>query len=273
MPEGGRRARVAAVKFRFAFAQPAARGAYGAHLPGDLDLPRVEFVFVERPGHEVIVRFHDFVEHHRRLHRPPQQAARLGQIHQSDARHHGRAVRERQPVADAEPEGRYAACRHRLGSRDGFAPERDLRLADQRQCDVRQLHQVAACAYAAVARHERVYFVVEEIGQYPHHVGVHARLGVEERLQPRQHRRPHADVGQRFARAAAVRTDDVVLEAVQVGVADPVLCHGAEPRVDAVDDLSLLEFLQETVTRLHFAQGFVVDLYCGLVENPVVYGI
>ena len=95
----------------------------------------------------------------------------------------------------------------------------------------------------------------------------------EERLQPRQHRRPHADVGQRFARAAAVRTDDVVLEAVQVGVADPVLCHGAEPRVDAVDDLSLLEFLQETVTRLHFAQGFVVDLYCGLVENPVVYGI
>lgn len=90
-----------------------------------------------------------------------------GQVHQSDARHHGRAVRERQPVADAKPEGRYAACRHRFGSRDGFAPERDLRLADQRQCDMRQLHQVAACAHAAVARHERVNFVVEEIGQYP----------------------------------------------------------------------------------------------------------
>ena len=64
-----------------------------------------------------------------------------------------------------------------------------------------------------------------------------------------------------------------VLEAVQVGVADPVLRHGAEPRVDAVDDLSLLEFLQETVTRLHFAQRLVVDPYCGLVENPGVYGI
>ena len=25
--------------------------------------------------------------------------------------------------------------------------------------------------------------------------------------------------------------------------------------------------------EVHFAQGFVVDLYCGLVENPVVYGI
>ena len=273
VPEGGCRARVAAVKFRFALAQPAARGAYGAHLPGDLDLPRVEFVFVERPGHEVVVRLYDFVEHHRCLHRPPQQAARLGQVHQSDARHHGRAVRERQPVADAKPEGRYAACRHRLCCRDGFAPERDLRFADQRQCDMRQLHQVAACAHAAVARHERVNFVVEEIGQYPHHVGVYARLGVEERLQPRQHRRPYADVGQRLARAAAVRTDDVVLEAVQVGVADPVLRHGAEPRVDAVDDLSLLEFLQETVTRLHFAQRLVVDPYCGLVENPVVYGI
>ena len=138
---------------------------------------------------------------------------------------------------------------------------------------MRQLHQVAACAHAAVARHERVNFVVEEIGQYPHHVGVYARLGVEERLQPRQHRRPYADVGQRLARAAAVRTDDVVLEAVQVGVPDPVLRHGAEPRVDAVDDLSLLEFLQETVTRLHFAQRLVVDPYCGLFENLVVYGI
>ena len=27
-----------------------------------------------------------------------------------------------------KPEGRYAACRHRLCCRDGFAPERDLRL-------------------------------------------------------------------------------------------------------------------------------------------------
>lgn len=54
---------------------------------------------------------------------------------------------------------------------------------------------------------------------------------------------------------------------------DPVLRHGAEPRVDAVDDLSLLEFLQETVTRLHFAQRLVVDPYCGLFENLVVYGI
>jgi len=138
---------------------------------------------------------------------------------------------------------------------------------------MRQLHQVAAGADAAVARHERIYFVVEEIGQNPHHVGMYARFGVEKGLQARKHGRPHADVGQRLARAAAVRAYDVVLQAVQVGVADPVLRHGAEPCVDAVDDLSLLEFLQETVTRLHFAQRLVVDPYCGLVENPGVYGI
>ena len=271
--EGRSLSRVAAVKFRFALAQAAARRAYFAHPAGDFDLPGVELAGVERLGHEVVVRFDHLVEHHRSLHGPVEQASGLREVHHADSRHHGRAVGQRQPVADAEPERRYAARLHRFGRRDDFAAERDFRFADQRQRDMRQLHQVAAGADAAVARHERIYFVVEEIGQNPHHVGMYARFGVEKGLQARKHGRPHADVGQRLARAAAVRAYDVVLQAVQVGVADPVLRHGAETGVDAVYYFSLLEIFEKTVAGLDFPEfRFAERNFCP-VENPAVNGV
>jgi len=134
-------------------------------------------------------------------------------------------------------------------------------------------HRAAAAADAAVARHERIYFVVEEIGQNPHHVGMYARFGVEKGLQARKHGRTHADVGQRLARTAAVRTYDVVLQAVQVGIADPVLGHGAETGVDAVYYFSLLEIFEKTVTCLDFPEfRFAERNFCP-VENPAVNGV
>jgi len=92
-------------------------------------------------------------------------------------------------------------------------------------------------------------------------------------LQARKHGRPHADVGQRLARAAAVRTYDVVLQAVQVGVADPVLGHGAETGVDAVYYFSLLEIFEKTVTCLDFPEfRFAERNFCP-VENQAVNGV
>ena len=200
MLEGRSLARVAAVKFRFALARAAARRAYFAHPAGYFDLPGVELAGVERLGHEVVVRFDHLVEHHRSLHGPVSRRRACARFTMPI------------PVITAVP--LVSASPSRMRSLSGVMPHafiasprrrflcRGTTLPIRRSAPARYAPAAPNCRWRrrSVARHERIYFVVEEIGQNPH-VGMYARFGVEKGLRARKHGRPHADVGQRLARA------------------------------------------------------------------------
>ncbi len=65
---------------------------------------------------------------------------------------------------------------------DAVALDEDLALADERQCNVGQLHQVAAGADAAVARHDGGDAAVEQLGQQGDDLGMNPRAGLCEGL-------------------------------------------------------------------------------------------
>ena len=130
-----------------------------------------------------------------------------------------------------------------------------------------QLHQVAAGAYAAVARYERVYAAVDELGQQFHHRGMDARTALQKRAGARYHRALYLDVAQRLARACAVAADYVILQVGKVFVIHTPLGHGAETRVDTVYHLVLYEFTEELIRIGALAHTLVGGPKNGVAKN------
>ena len=246
--------RNAAVEFVFAAEHAAAPFGERPHAAGDDLLALMAPAFVEPLGHEVVVGGRNLVHHHRSQRGPVQQPLGMELIDEPDARHHRGAVGDRKPLADVDAHGREAVFAQHLRRGAPLAPIVHLALADQRQGDVGQLHQIAAGAHAPVLGDERADAAVDELHQQIDHLGMDARTGLQQGAEPGDHRRPDIEVGQRLAGAGRVAADDVVLQVGEVAVIDTPLGHGAEAGVDAVDHLLGRKFAEEFITCGHLAE-------------------
>ena len=175
----------------------------------------------------------------------------LALVHRGDARHHGRAVGQRQTVAQAQRQGRQALGRQSLGGRHLLSAVPHAALADHRQGDVGQLHQVAAGTHAAMTRHDGRDMAVNHVAEHTHHVGVHARMALNEGAQTRHHGGTYHHGIDGVAHARGVTAHNMILQVGQSVVAHAPLCHRPEARVDAVDDLVFCKCTEEAVGPFH----------------------
>ena len=127
-----------------------------------------------------------------------------------------------------------------------------LSFTDEGKGYVSKLDKVSAGAHAAVTGDEGIYAVIEETGQQSHYIRMNARACLEESAYTGNHGRPYGCVSKGLSCTGRVTPYNIILEVFQVLIVHAPLRHGAKTRIDAVNDLVLVEFFEETVTALHF---------------------
>ena len=81
-------------------------------------------------------------------------------IHHTDTGHHGRPVRNCKTFTDIHLQRLKSKLSHDLTRRSDLALVRNFAFAYQGQCNMCQLHQVAARAHASVTRNHRTHAIV-----------------------------------------------------------------------------------------------------------------
>lgn len=236
------------VEFVLALLQTAAACSKAAHLGGDMYLPLVAAVLVERGCHQVVERLRHLVHPNACQHSPTQQVLRIELIDHADTRHNRSAVGGTQALADMDMNRLQTAFCQYLRRITPLPVVMYLALADKAERDMRQLYQVAARTHAAVLRHEGNNAAIDELGKQIHYLGMHTALCLQERTQTGNHGGTHIAVVKRLARTRRVAANDVVLQVGQVLIIHTPLRHGPKAGVDTIDDLVACELLQETVT-------------------------
>ena len=115
-----------------------------------------------------------------------------------------------------------------------------------------ELHEVAAGSHASVLWNIRDYVGVDHPDKQFHQVRMDSRPGLEEGPQPRNHRGLYIYVFKRFSRSGGMAPDYVVLQVGEILVIYPPLSHRAETRIDAVDYLFRLKFLEKLIALPDF---------------------
>lgn len=117
---------------------------------------------------------------------------------------------------------------------------------------MRQLYQIATCPNTSMLRNVGVNSAVDEADQLIHNIYTDTRPAPAQGIEAAEHHGTHLCIAETLAQTIAVRTDEIILQLIEVGFADAVLRHGPEARVDAVYDLVLRILLQKVVRALHY---------------------
>ena len=124
--------------------------------------------------HVVVERVGYFVEPCRRECGVAEKALGIVHVDNGDAGHDRSAVGNRQSLADVYTHGFEAFGLENVGRGAPFAFVVYFAFANEAECDVCELHEVAACPNASVLRNEGVYASVYELAQKLYYRGVYA---------------------------------------------------------------------------------------------------
>ena len=130
-----------------------------------------------------------------------------------------------------------AVLGHNIGCGTPGAFVLHLALSDKGKGKMGQLHQVAACAHAAVTRYERDDVAVKKLGEQLHHFRMDAGTALQEGADAGQDCHTHLVAVQRLSGPAGMAADDVVLKRLEVFVLYTPLSHRTETGIYAVNDL------------------------------------
>ena len=118
-----------------------------------------------------------------------------------------------------------------------------------------QLNQVATGAHAAMFINTGNNIMIDQGGQQFHQAGVNAGMRLHQTVEP-GHQHGFSQQGAHgVAHAGTMTANQVILKLEPVFVADLILGHGAETRVDAINQFSGGEMFQELKTGIHLIQG------------------
>lgn len=119
---------------------------------------------------------------------------------------------------------------------------------------MRQLDQIAAGTHAAVAGNYRSNLSVEQFDKDADDIRMYAGTGLSECLDAGDHRSPHTIDRKGLPGSGCMTANDVVLQIFQIAFLDSILSHGAETRIDAVNNFVRGEIHKETVAGFYFLQ-------------------
>ena len=144
------------------------------HAGGNHLLSLVTAHRIEGFGHQVVERAGNLVHHHRGKRSPVEEPLGLELVDHRHTGHHAGAVGDGETLTDVDAERFEAVLTEHFRRRAPFAVVVHTPLAYHRQCEVRQLHKVAAGPHAAMLRNHREDVAVDHLHQQFHQVRVHA---------------------------------------------------------------------------------------------------
>src|SRR5580658_7217367 len=91
---------------------------------------------------------------------------------------------------------------------------------------------------------------------------MYAGISLHQTVEPRDHGGFYEFGREQAAAAGAVTADKIVLKLEQVPIANFILCHGPEARIDAIDQFVRRKFSQEPKVDRHIFQ-------CRLIKHKI----
>src|SRR5262245_47669342 len=198
----------------------------------------------------------------------------------TECRHELGAVDEREPFLRLQPDWLEADLRQRHGSGQAAAVDRRLALPDQRQREVREWREVAACADRAPARHVREDAAVEALDKQFDGFDPRSRVALRERVCAKEHRGTDDLVRVRLADPARMAPQQPQLQLLRQLLGDRARDEATEARVDAVRVLfaTVRGVLDDLARRGHSLPGRVGEAdrppaecdFPDVVQNEIV---
>src|SRR5574344_131070 len=149
------------------------------------------FHSVECFRHQVVIRRSNLVDHHRQSGGPAQKILGMVNIDETYTAHHRSTIGDRQSLSDMNIEGLQAVFFHHVGRVAPFSFIIYLAFANQCQCDMSQLHQIATSTYTAVFGYHGINLTVDKLDEQVHQVDMYTRFSLNKSLETCYHCSSH----------------------------------------------------------------------------------